>query len=277
MRTPRRSAVRTAALPAPAGPGSGGKEQVGNPTRDELRHSPHRVTLLSHHGVLKQSLYEVSLRCSHWSGDGPVHRTCGAVPAAEGVAAVIMQAEQNDPTHRTTRECVLELEAHPYRIQQIRRIVAAQLRYWRLDPLIQSAASATSELLANVHRHARPDKKCGVTLTLADDRLTVAVTDKDPRLPQLRPVEPLATTGRGLTMVEALSDSWGTDLLPDETGKIVWFVLRTPIAVPTLVPVRTSVPFERAMAEPLPEPAAEPAAEPVTGTVPEPAAVPAAA
>ncbi|MFI0943427.1 ATP-binding protein [Streptomyces sp. NPDC021020] len=187
------------------------------------------------------------------------------------------QTDRTDPTHRTPRECVLELDAHPYRIQQIRRIVAAQLRYWRLDPLIQPAASATSELLANVHRHARPDKKCGVRLTLADDRLTVAVTDSDPRLPQLRPVEPMATTGRGLTMVEALSDTWGTDLLPGDAGKVVWFVLRTPVAVPTMLPVRNSVPFERAMAEPLPEPALEPVTVPVTGTVPEPAAVAAAA
>ena len=185
---------------------------------------------------------------------------CGARPAAEGVAAVIMQADKTDPSHRAERECSLELEAHPYRIQQIRRIVAAQLRYWRLDPLIEAAASATSELLANVHRHAKPDKKCGVRLTLAGDRLTVAVTDHDPRLPQLRPMEPLETTGRGLTMVEALSDSWGTDLLPEDTGKTVWFVLRTPVAVPTLVPLRTAMPFERAMAEPLPDVLPQPVA-----------------
>ncbi|CAG7619233.1 Histidine kinase-like ATPase domain-containing protein [Actinacidiphila bryophytorum] len=172
---------------------------------------------------------------------------------------MIMQADQTDrtdPTHRTERECTLELEAHPYRIQQIRRIVSAQLRYWRLDPLIEPASSATSELLANVHRHAKPDKKCGVRLTLADDRLTVAVSDHDPRLPQLRPVEPMATTGRGLTMVEAMSDSWGTDLLPEDAGKVVWFVLRTPLAVPTLVPLKTSVPFERALPEPEPLPEA---------------------
>ncbi|WP_333767449.1 ATP-binding protein [Streptomyces sp. IBSBF 2435] len=164
------------------------------------------------------------------------------------------QTDRTDPTHRTERECTLALDAHPYRIQQIRRIVSAQLRYWRLDPLIEPAASATSELLANVHRHAQPDKKCGVRLTLADDRLTVAVTDHDPRLPQLRPAEPMATTGRGLAMVEAMSDSWGTDLLPGEKGKVVWFVLRTPLTVPTLVPMRTTMPFDRAMPEPVPVP-----------------------
>ena len=154
-----------------------------------------------------------------------------------------MQADQADPA---ARECALELEAHPYRIQQIRRIVSAQLRYWRLDPLIDAASTGISELLANVHRHAKPDKQCAVKLSLAADRLTVAVADHDTRLPHMQPVEPTATTGRGLAMVEAMSDNWGTDLLPDESGKVVWFVLRTPVAAPALVPLKTAaVPVER--------------------------------
>jgi anti-sigma regulatory factor (Ser/Thr protein kinase) len=158
-----------------------------------------------------------------------------------------MQADQADRADQAVRECALELEAHPYRIQQIRRILSAQLRYWRLEPLIDAASSGLSELLANVHRHAKPDKKCAVRLTLGAGRLTVAVTDHDPRLPHLRPVEPTATSGRGLTMVEAVSDSWGTDLLPEDGGKVVWFVLRTPspVPAPTLVPLRTAVSFER--------------------------------
>ncbi|MBM9507442.1 ATP-binding protein [Actinacidiphila acididurans] len=163
-----------------------------------------------------------------------------------------MQADQADPA---VRECALELEAHPYRIQQIRRIVSAQLRYWRLDPLIDAASSGISELLANVHRHARPDKKCAVKLTLDTGRLTVAVADHDTRLPHLRPVEPTATTGRGLTMVEAVSDAWGTDLLPDDDGKVVWFVLRAPAPAPApkLVPLRSAVPHEPPAIERVPQ------------------------
>lgn len=154
-----------------------------------------------------------------------------------------MQADQAD---QADRECALELDAHPYRIQQIRRIVSAQLRYWRLDPLIDAASLGISELLANVHRHAKPDKHCSVRLSHAADRLTVAVADNDPRLPKLAPAtsEPLATAGRGLAMVEAVSDSWGTDLLPEDGGKVVWFVLRTPMPRPALVPLRAAVAFE---------------------------------
>jgi anti-sigma regulatory factor (Ser/Thr protein kinase) len=158
-----------------------------------------------------------------------------------------MQADQTDPA---ARECALELEAHPYRIQQIRRIVSAQLRYWRLDPLIDAASTGISELLANVHRHATPDKQCAVKLSLAADRLTVAVADHDTRLPYIQPTEPTATTGRGLALVEAMTDSWGTDLLPGDNGKVVWFVLRTPMAAPTLVPLKTAaLPVERTVPE----------------------------
>jgi len=128
-------------------------------------------------------------------------------------------------TEATPRQCALELEALPSRIQQVRRIVAAQLRYWRLEPLLDNTLLGITELLANVHRHAQPDKKCQVELTFASGWLTVAVTDSDPRLPRVREFEPLATCGRGLAMVVSMSDSWGTEAVSDG-GKVVWFTLR---------------------------------------------------
>ncbi|GGR81673.1 hypothetical protein GCM10010236_40420 [Streptomyces eurythermus] len=124
----------------------------------------------------------------------------------------------------------MELQALPSRIGQVRRIVSAQLRYWHLDPLIDRAALGVTELLSNVHRHARPDKSCTVELELLPDRLTVSVRDHDPRLPvpadATDPADatPLATCGRGLAMVAAVSESWGAR--PDgENGKVVWFTL----------------------------------------------------
>jgi hypothetical protein len=130
-----------------------------------------------------------------------------------------------------TRQCALELEALPSRIQQVRRIVAAQLRYWHLEPLTDPALLGITELLANVHRHAEPDKRCSVELTFASGWLTIAVADGDPRLPRVRDFEPLGTCGRGLAMVVAMSDSWGTEALPGG-GKVVWFTLRAEATVP---------------------------------------------
>ncbi|MDJ0342892.1 ATP-binding protein [Streptomyces sp. H10-C2] len=129
------------------------------------------------------------------------------------------------------RQCTLELDALPSRIQQVRRIVSAQLRYWHLDPLLDTALLGITELLANVHRHAGADKHCAVELTLVSGRLTVSVLDSDPHLPQVRPSEPMATCGRGLAMVAALSDSWGADPVPGG-GKIVWFSLHVEAPAP---------------------------------------------
>ncbi|WP_078844151.1 ATP-binding protein [Streptomyces achromogenes] len=168
-------------------------------------------------------------------------------------------------TSHPSRHCTVELQALPSRIGQVRRIVSAQLRYWHLDPLIDRAALGVTELLSNVHRHARPDKSCTVELELLPDRLTVSVRDHDPRLPvpadATDPADatPLATCGRGLAMVAAVSESWGAR--PDgENGKVVWFTLSATAAAhghPARPPQDTP--------RPAPAPASAPA--PVTATV----------
>ncbi|MFC3349349.1 ATP-binding protein [Streptomyces echinoruber] len=133
-----------------------------------------------------------------------------------------------------SRHCTVELQALPSRIGQVRRILSAQLRYWHLDALIDRAALGLTELLTNVHRHAEPDKLCTVRIEWLLDRLMVSVRDHDPRVPVVADVEdaadiaPLATRGRGLAMVAAVSDSWG--VRPDgEKGKVVWFTLPAPV------------------------------------------------
>ena len=130
----------------------------------------------------------------------------------------------------------MELQALPSRIGQVRRIVSAQLRYWHMDPLIDRASLGVTELLSNVHRHAQPDKTCTVEIELVLDRLKVSVHDHDPRLPVVADAGPLATCGRGLAMVAAVSESWG--VRPDESGKVVWFSLPAPVAAVRATPAR---------------------------------------
>ncbi|CAL9353341.1 hypothetical protein SUDANB58_00509 [Streptomyces sp. enrichment culture] len=140
----------------------------------------------------------------------------------------------------------MELQALPSRIGQVRRIVSAQLRYWHLDSLIDRAALGVTELLTNVHLHARPDKTCTVELELLLDRLTVSVRDHDPRLPVVDDADPLATCGRGLAMVAAMSESWGARPEGD-SGKVVWFTLPTAVAVSA--PLTAARPPRRAVEE----------------------------
>ncbi|MEU7601821.1 ATP-binding protein [Streptomyces sp. NPDC040724] len=143
-------------------------------------------------------------------------------------------------TH-SRRHCVVELQALPSRIGQIRRIVSAQLRHWQLDPLIDRAALGVTELLTNVHRHAQPDKTCTVEIELRLGRLTVSVIDSDPRLPVLHETQAgsLETCGRGLALVAALSEAWGARQQSDGPGKVVWFSLTAaPAPAARLQPVR---------------------------------------
>lgn len=121
----------------------------------------------------------------------------------------------------------MELQALPSRIGQVRRIVSAQLRYWRLDALTDRAALGVTELLSNVHRHAWPDKTCTVEIELLLDRLTVSVHDHDPRLPELHEAEPFETGGRGLALIDAMCESWGARPR-GQSGKVVWFTLPAP-------------------------------------------------
>ncbi|MFF9011894.1 ATP-binding protein [Streptomyces sp. NPDC014870] len=142
-----------------------------------------------------------------------------------------------------SRHCTVELQALPSRIGQVRRIVSAHLRYWHLDALIDHAALGVTELLTNVHRHAQPDKMCTVEIELLLDRLTVSVHDHDPRIPHVDgraglphpdDVDECATSGRGLAIIEAVSESWG--IRPHDTGKVIWFTLPAPtpaVAVPS--------------------------------------------
>ncbi|MEU3608981.1 ATP-binding protein [Streptomyces sp. NPDC035033] len=135
-----------------------------------------------------------------------------------------------------SRYYAVELQALPARIGQIRRIASAHLRHWRLDDLVDPVGLGLTELLSNVHRHAQPDKECAVELELLLDRLTVSVRDNDPRIPVAADPtardpydEPdaLATSGRGLAIVGALSDSWGARPC-GASGKTVWFTLTAP-------------------------------------------------
>lgn len=124
----------------------------------------------------------------------------------------------------------MELQALPARIRHVRRIVSAQLRYWRLDALVDPATLGVTELLANVHRHARPSKQCALELCALLDQLTISVHDLDPTLPRIRTVDTWETSGRGLSLIAALSQSWG--VRPQGTGKVVWFTL--PVLFPAL-------------------------------------------
>lgn len=78
-----------------------------------------------------------------------------------------------------------------------------------------------SELVTNSVLHAGTTATVVVSIDTACVR--VEVHDGDPTLPTMRAPTPDNVTGRGLVLVDALTDRWGC--VPDGDGKAVWFEL----------------------------------------------------
>lgn len=80
-----------------------------------------------------------------------------------------------------------------------------------------------SELVGNAVRHTGA-ARFGLRMHRGRGRVRVEVRDPSRGLPCLLPVQDLDTSGRGLWLVERLSDRWGVDLQP--RGKTTWFEMR---------------------------------------------------
>lgn len=99
-------------------------------------------------------------------------------------------------------------------------MVDTVLAVWSLERLADDLKVVVSELASNAARHARGTVvRIAVTRT-ARYRVRVSITDKSQAMPQLQVGDPLAESGRGLRLVDALSSNWGVIPLP--WGKQVW-------------------------------------------------------
>ncbi|QZY20314.1 SpoIIE family protein phosphatase [Streptomyces decoyicus] len=107
----------------------------------------------------------------------------------------------------------------PDAVMHARRFTARTLRSWNVTEELDVALLVVSELVTNAIAHTQGEVR--LDLTLAADRLRIAVNDASPRAP-VKPasVDWEATGGRGLLLVEAMSASWGS--VPLSGGKQVW-------------------------------------------------------
>ncbi|MBC7273352.1 MAG: ATP-binding protein [Streptomyces sp.] len=98
------------------------------------------------------------------------------------------------------------------------------LRHWGLTPrMTEDAVLLVSELVGNAVRHTGA-RVFGLRMRRRRGMIRVEVRDPSRGLPCLLPVQELDTTGRGLYLIDKLSDRWGVDLLP--RGKTTWFEMR---------------------------------------------------
>lgn len=145
-----------------------------------------------------------------------------AAGAGDGddVALLVARLETMPPDRQAAWDVVGDVAAVPL----VRERVTRQLDIWGLAALADTAALLVSEVVTNAIRYARTP----IVLSMLSlrDRVEVAVSDGDGRLPRLRPAGARDEGGRGLALVEALSNRWGAR--PTGTGKVVWFSLGRP-------------------------------------------------
>ncbi len=132
------------------------------------------------------------------------------------------------------RTATLRLSGTAQGCAQARDFTDRTLGRWELDHCRDDALTIVTELAANAVVHALPhtpadEAGSGVwlKLTLRPAHLVCAVTDRSGDLPRYPLTSsPLQEHGRGLQIVEALSEHWGwTRYTP--TGKTVWAMLPT--------------------------------------------------
>lgn len=115
----------------------------------------------------------------------------------------------------------IELPAEPGAVGIGRRFVVLTLAAWDCSALADSARLLVSEVLTNAVRHGLGPIE--LRLRRSERELTVEVTDRAPVAPNRRQADEDDESGRGLLLVEALTDQWGTR--PTDDGKSVWFTL----------------------------------------------------
>ncbi|MEW2493225.1 SpoIIE family protein phosphatase [Streptomyces nodosus] len=141
---------------------------------------------------------------------------------------------------RVRRTMLTVAQAEPERIAGARQQLRELLHDWPCEDQVDSAVLLVSEMLTNVLVHTDTDAllvaevaEDAVHLDDPDDpgdpagrggrRVRVEVTDAGDDLPHRRHPGELASSGRGLVLIELLADAWGVD--PRGKGKSTWFEL----------------------------------------------------
>jgi anti-sigma regulatory factor (Ser/Thr protein kinase) len=102
---------------------------------------------------------------------------------------------------------------------EVRHALASRLSRPKLDDVLL----VLTELVTNSYCHTSAPSRAEVTVT--DAGVRVEVSDMNTKDLRLRPLAPTRHDGRGLALVNAISDDWGVESTRDGHGKTVWAVL----------------------------------------------------
>lgn len=120
----------------------------------------------------------------------------------------------------------IQLEPAPESVAAARRWTVQRTEQAGLGALGDTVALLVSEVVSNVVLHARTP--CELVVDTNGPQIRVEVRDGSDALPAVTPNrDPMSSSGRGMVLVEALSDAHGSAPLPGG-GKVVWFQLAGP-------------------------------------------------
>jgi serine phosphatase RsbU (regulator of sigma subunit)/anti-sigma regulatory factor (Ser/Thr protein kinase) len=195
-----------------------------------------RKTLEAHEGDLEE-LADALVQAVH--GPSSHHTTGPLADRREDDIAVLLLCRPGEggcgpgavtlPPRRLVRRSMLTVAlAEPERIAVARQQVRELLHDWACEDQIDSAVLLVSETLTNVLVHTDADALlvAEVTGTPGERRLRIEVTDTSDDLPHMRRPGEMASSGRGLVLIELLAHTWG--VAPRGEGKSIWFELYEP-------------------------------------------------
>lgn len=161
------------------------------------------------------------------AGSGDPRALCAVATAAVGGTTeddvAIIAVEHVRTPSRSAR---MQVPAEPTAPSRVRRWMSRQLTQWQVpEQVVSAAVLCTSELTTNALLHAGTAAR--VEIDLSTERLLVSVADSGTRGTVTRAqTDTLSSRGRGLGLIEHLSDAWGTD--PTVRGSTVWFEMLIP-------------------------------------------------
>jgi anti-sigma regulatory factor (Ser/Thr protein kinase) len=100
----------------------------------------------------------------------------------------------------------------------------AELLAGQPTEVVQDVLLVVTELVANVVQHTGDGGE--LHLACHDGRVRIAVHDQSRSFPQLQRPDPRRPGGRGLMLVAAVAETWGSR--PTPTGKVVWAHISMP-------------------------------------------------
>ncbi|MFF3453725.1 ATP-binding protein [Streptomyces sp. NPDC002730] len=117
------------------------------------------------------------------------------------------------------------LPCEPESAATARQLVRTALAAWGLGHLVDDGTLIVTELVANAAEHSRSRLIRVVVTQPSETYVRIGVVDKSRAIPLMRTdSNGDQLRGRGLLLVDALTDRWGTDLY--RWGKQVWGELK---------------------------------------------------